>query len=67
MPFIKLKKEYSRSAGDYRKIFPEGSEIFVSWDHYKQLIKNDFCDEIKVEKQKEFKLKKEKKKTIKKK
>jgi hypothetical protein len=67
MPYIKLKKEYSRSAGDSTKLFPEGSEIFVSWDHYKQLIQNDFCDEIKIEKQKEVKLKKDKKTTIKKK
>jgi hypothetical protein len=61
MPFITLKKELKRSYGEFEKVFPEGSEIFVSWDHHNELVKSDHCNEIKIEKQKEIKLKKVKK------
>ena len=66
MPYIILKKELKRNYGEWEKVFPEGPEIFVYWDHYKTLIKEGYCNKIKVDIPKKTKLKKETKKTIKK-
>jgi hypothetical protein len=66
MPTITLKKELKRKYGEWEKVFPEGTEMFVSWDHYATLIKEGYCNKKKVEMPKENKLKKETKKTTKK-
>tara|TARA_R110002020_G_scaffold132876_3_gene296630 strand:+ start:3175 stop:3378 length:204 start_codon:yes stop_codon:yes gene_type:complete len=67
MPYIILKKELKRIYGEWEKVFPEGTEMFVSWDKYKTFIKEGYCNKIKVDIPKKTKLKKETKKTNKKK
>ena len=67
MPKIILKKAIKRKYAEFEKVFPEGTEMFVSWDHYHNLVKENFCDAIQSEISKEIKLKKEIKKTTSKK
>ena len=62
MPQITLLKELKRSFGDLEKVFPEGSKYFVNWQGYKDLVKEGYCNEIKVEVAQKIKLKEKKKK-----
>lgn len=64
MPEIILKKELKRKSGDIEKVFPEGSKYFVNWSGYLDLLKKEYCDEIKVEVAKEIKLKTKSKKIV---
>lgn len=62
MPEIILKKELKRKYGDLEKVFPEGSKYFVNWSGYYDLLKKEYCNEIKVEVAKKIKLKTKRKK-----
>ena len=62
MPEIILKKELKRKFGELEKVFPEGSKYFVNWAGYRDLLKKEYCNEIKVEVAKEIKLKTKRKK-----
>jgi len=62
MPEIILKKELKRKFGDLEKVFPEGSKYFVNWAGYRDLLKKEYCNEIKVEVAKKIKLKEKTKK-----
>jgi hypothetical protein len=39
MPHIKLKKSLKK----YNKQFEQGTEIFVSWSGYRELLAKEFC------------------------
>ena len=39
MPHIKLKKTLKR----YEKEFKQGTEIFVSWSGYRELLADEYC------------------------
>ena len=64
MPEIILKKELKRKFGELEKVFPEGSKYFVNWAGYRDLLKKEYCNEIKVEVAKEIKLKTKRKKIV---
>tara|TARA_R110000851_G_scaffold30062_4_gene82178 strand:+ start:1460 stop:1657 length:198 start_codon:yes stop_codon:yes gene_type:complete len=46
MPKVILQKEIIRTYGEFEKIFPVGSEYFVNWETYHQMVQNGTCDEI---------------------
>ena len=61
MPEIILIKELKIKSGELEKVFPVGSKYFVNWAGYYDLLKKEYCNEIKVVVAKKIKLKTNKK------